>query len=123
MDLLSGVKASDTRDGDISSKIKVFLKDQTGQYTEISSPKNFMVQTIGILPLKYQVSDNNNNTTASEISLNITSGLPIIFGLENLQAVIDPKTDTPINLLTGVRATDAKDIDISSNITVFIKNP
>ncbi len=72
MDLLSGVQASDTKDGDITAKIKIYLKDQSGQ-TEITTPKSYIVKDIGTITLKYEITDNNKNTVASEVSLNITS--------------------------------------------------
>jgi len=46
MDLLSGVKASDTRDGDITAKIKVYLRNTDATYTEITTPKAYTVNAL-----------------------------------------------------------------------------
>jgi hypothetical protein len=121
MDLLSGVKASDIRDGDISAKIKVYLKEN-GQYTEIATPKTYIVKNIGTVVIKYEITDNNKNIVAQEVSLNVASGMPIFTGLENLQTTLNPKTEVPMNLLSGVKATDGKELDITANIKVYNKN-
>lgn len=71
MDLLSGIKASDTKDGDLTTKIKVYNKDTNGQYVLITNPNTYTVEIPGILNLKYQITDNSNQTTEVEKTLNI----------------------------------------------------
>ena len=120
-DFLSGVKATDTRDGDITTNIKVYLKEN-GQYAEITTPKSYIIKNLGTITVKYEITDNNKNTVASEVSLNVTSGMPIFTGLDNLQTTVNPRVDIPMNLLSGVKAKDGKEVDLTANIKVYLKN-
>lgn len=122
MDLLSGIKAIDGKEVDITSSIKIYLKNTDGTYTEIVTPKSYIVKNIGKIALKYQVTDSYENNTISEVSLNVASGMPVFTGLENLQTTINPKTEIPMNLLSGVKAIDGKEVDITASTKVYTKN-
>lgn len=100
----------------------MFLKNPDNQRTAISAPKAFVAKETGTLTLRYEVADNNKNTSTKEVTLTVTSGMPIIDGLENLQSILSPMADIPVNLLQGVTARDAKNTDITSNIKVFVKS-
>jgi hypothetical protein len=119
MDLLTGIKATDLKNQDITSSIKVFFKNVDGTYTQITAPKSFSTKTAGKIYLKYQINDSYSNETLAETSLTVASGLPVLTGLDNLQTAINPKVGIPMNLLTGIKATDVKSQDISNKIKVF----
>ena len=71
MDLLSGVKAFDAKDGDLTSKIKVYVKVPDGPYLLVNDPHVYVVYIPGPLLVKYQVTDNSNLTTEVEKTLNV----------------------------------------------------
>ena len=72
MNLLAGVKAIDGKEVDISANIKVYLKNQNGQFTLITNPASFLVDIPVILELKYQVTDSYHQTLEVEKSLTVT---------------------------------------------------
>ena len=48
--------------------------------------------------------------------------MPVFTGLENLQTTLNPKTEIPMNLLSGIKVIDAKDLDITASTKVYTKN-
>ena len=71
MNLLAGVKAIDGKEVDISTNIKVYLKNQNGQFTLITNPASFLVDIPVTLELKYQVTDSYHQTIEVEKSLSV----------------------------------------------------
>jgi len=71
MNLLSGVKATDGKDLDITASTKVYTKNQAGQYVLIITPTTYVVEIPGTLDLKYVITDSYNQTTEVEKSLNV----------------------------------------------------
>jgi hypothetical protein len=69
VNLLAGVNATDLKDGDLTARIKVFVKDQYGHYILITNPTAYVVEIPCTLYLKYQVTDNSNQTAEVEKSL------------------------------------------------------
>jgi hypothetical protein len=112
----------DLKNHDITASLRVFIRNGNGNYTEITNPGSYIVTIPGVIQLKYQVIDFYGNVTNSEISLDVASGAPVLTGISNLQTALNPRTGFPMNLLTGIKATDLKNQDISQNIKVFLKN-
>jgi hypothetical protein len=71
INLLSGVKALDAKEVDLTPNIKVYLKNQSGQYVLISNPTTYLVDVPKTLELKYQVTDSYTQTTELEKTLNV----------------------------------------------------
>ncbi len=71
MNLLSGVKALDGKELDLTANIKVYLKSQSGEYGLLNNPTNYLVDVPTTLSLKYQISDSYNQITEVEKSLNV----------------------------------------------------
>ena len=73
MNLLTGIKATDLKNQDITKNIKVFLKNAAGTFTQITNPTTYTVTTAGIIQLKYEINDSYGHKVDEEISLNIIS--------------------------------------------------
>ena len=100
-DPLVGVKATDKEDGDLTSQIKVSGKVDT--------------EKAGEYKLIYTVIDSNENEVSVERIVTVkTNEKPVITGADNVTITVGDKFDP----LTGVKATDKEDGDLTSKITV-----
>ncbi|SJZ51187.1 Chitinase [Pilibacter termitis] len=103
---LSGVKATDKEDGDITSKISV-----TGTVDTTKS---------GQYELTYSVTDSANNTTTVKRVITVKEKVvapnekPVFTGMSNKTITVGDN----FNALSGVKATDKEDGDITSKISV-----
>jgi hypothetical protein len=100
MDLLSGVKALDAKNQDITQNTKVYIKNTDGTYTQIENPRIYTTNTAGTLQLKYEVSDAYGNSIVTETSLIVKQGTATITGLDQLPQLLNPTTGLAMNLLT-----------------------
>ena len=99
-DPLSGVKATDAEDGDITSKVVV-------------SKNNVDINKAGTYEITYSVTDKDNNTVTKTIKVTVVSNKPVI-DANNITFVIGDEFK-PLN---GVKATDIEDGDITKKVTI-----
>jgi hypothetical protein len=104
-------------DTDPNPSITATLNGQTISYTDA-----YAFVTAGDFTLKIKASDKFGNANASDIAINVGPGLPSFIGLETLQTTLNPKTNIPMDLLLGVKASDTRDGDITAKIKVHLKN-
>ena len=101
-DPLSGVTASDKEDGDITSKIKV-----------ITNEVNTKVP--GTYKVVYEVTDNVGAKTSKTITVTVISNdLPVISGADDITI----KEGTEFDLMSGIKAKDTEDGDLTSKVEV-----
>ena len=94
MNLLSGVKVTDLKNQDITSKIKVFFKTENETFIEITNPTNYIVFTAGSLNLKYQVSDSYDQMIEVQKTLNVANSVAEIISVPQMQIMpTDPAFD------------------------------
>ena len=99
-DPLKNVTATDTEDGDLTSKIKVI--------------KNTVKQEAGEYEVTYEVEDNNHKKTTKTIKVTVVKNqLPVINA--NDQVVFQNEDFNPLN---NVTATDFEDGDLTNKIKV-----
>ena len=101
IDLLDGVKATDTEDGDITNKIQVsgsVDKDKVGTYD-----------------ITYSVTDSGNSTTTKKITITVTENNKPVINARDKRVVIN----SDYNPLTNITATDSEDGDITKDIEVI----
>ncbi|EUJ30529.1 immunoglobulin-like domain-containing protein [Listeria cornellensis] len=98
---LVGVSASDTEDGDVTSKITVTSNDVD-------------TSRVGTYHVTYSVTDSDGNTTTKTITVTVTSNdAPTIIATDKTM-----KKGAAFNPLTGVSASDVEDGDMTSKITI-----
>lgn len=100
-DLLDGITITDDSDDN--------LKATTSGKIEKPSPGTSKKSTI-----TYTVTDSDGNTTTATRVITVTNQLPVISGLDKI--VI--KKGQSIDLLSGVKASDEEDGDITKNIVI-----
>ena len=98
---LDNVKATDTEDGDLTSKIKV--KENT---VDVNTPGTYKVV--------YEVTDSNNSTTTKEIKVIVKENKKPEIIAEDKEIIEYRK----FNPLDNVKATDTEDGDLTSKIKV-----
>ncbi|MBA3926253.1 immunoglobulin-like domain-containing protein [Listeria rustica] len=100
-DALSGVTASDTEDGNVTSKVSVTAND-------VDTSK------VGTYHVTYSVTDSNGNTTTKTITVTITSNdAPAITATD-----ISVKKGGTFDPMSGVTASDAEDGNVTSSVQV-----
>ncbi|EUJ31398.1 immunoglobulin-like domain-containing protein, partial [Listeria cornellensis] len=98
---LTGVTATDTEDGDLTSAIKVTAND-------VDTTK------VGTYHVTYSVTDSDMDTTTKTITVTVTSNdAPTISATDKTM-----KKGVSFNPLVGVSASDTEDGDVTSKITV-----
>lgn len=104
LDLLKGVTAYDAFDGDVTSKVKV-------------KSSNLDTNKVGTYNIVYSATDSENNTSEKTIKVTVLSSAPTI-------AATDKETvlGEEIDLLSGVKASDYEDGDLTSKITIKANN-
>ncbi|MBA3926445.1 immunoglobulin-like domain-containing protein [Listeria rustica] len=98
---MAGVSATDTEDGNMTSKISVTAND-------VDTSK------VGTYHVTYSVTDSDGNTTTKTIAVTVTSNdAPVIQASD-----ITMRVNKPFNVKNAVNATDTEDGDITSKISV-----
>nr|WP_317332338.1 S-layer homology domain-containing protein [uncultured Romboutsia sp.] len=98
-DLLEGVTVKDNRDNNLKPTV-------TGQIKK-PAPGNNKDSII-----TYTVTDSDKNTTTETRVITVTNQLPVISGLDKIVT----KKGKPVDLLSGVSASDEEDGNITNNI-------
>ena len=108
VNLLSGVKATDKEDGDLT------------QYVTIAS-SNVDFDRVGTYKVTYAVLDRGGITTRKQITVTVKSPnnntAPVIHASDKTIAV-----GNRVNLLSGVSATDKEDGDLTQYVTIYSSN-
>ncbi len=104
LNLLEGVTASDAEDGDITDKVVV-------------SSNGVNINKAGTYDVTYSVTDKDNNTVTKTIKVTVVSNKPTIEA-KNITVLMGDE----FNPLSGVKATDIEDGDISKKVTVNNNN-
>lgn len=100
-DPMAGVTASDTEDGNMTSKITV-------------KANNVDTSKVGTYHVTYSVTDSDDNTTTKTITVTVTSNdAPVIVAND---ATV--KKGSTFNPLDGVTASDTEDGNVTSKVTV-----
>ncbi|MBC1458808.1 immunoglobulin-like domain-containing protein [Listeria newyorkensis] len=100
-DPMAGVTASDTEDGDMTSKVTVTAND-------VDTSK------VGTYHVTYSVTDSDDNTTTKTITVTVTSNdAPVIVAND-----VTVKKGSAFNPLDGVTATDTEDGNVTSQVIV-----
>lgn len=102
--VLENVSATDSEDGDLTSKIKVTLNTVN-------------TKEVGEYKVVYEVTDNNNKTATKEIKVEVVKDRAPVINATDQFILLDEEFDE----LEGVSATDAEDGDLTDKIKV-IKN-
>lgn len=101
-DVMQGMSASDTEDGDITSKVSVTANDVNAMKA-------------GTYHVTYSVTDSDNNTTNKTITITVlTNEKPVIEASD-----ITQKAHRPLDPLAGVVASDLEDGDLTASIKVI----
>ena len=101
-DELEGVTATDTEDGDLTSKIKVI-------------ENNVDIKAIGIYKIVYEVADSKNKKTRKEIKVEVVKDRAPVINAVNQIILLNDEFDE----LEGVTAIDSEDGDLTSKIKVI----
>ncbi|MBE6157904.1 MAG: DUF5011 domain-containing protein [Firmicutes bacterium] len=104
IDLLDGVSAKDSEDGDITKNIKVSGTVDNNK--------------IGTYEITYSVTDSGNLTTTKKITITVTENKKPVITAEDKEVTIK----TEFNPLDGVNANDSEDGDITKKIEVIDDN-
>ena len=100
-DPMEGVTASDNRDGDLTSEIKV--------------EGTVNVKEIGTYELTYSVTDQSGNKTSKQRTITVIDNVdPVISGVEDIEILFGQKFDS----LEGIAASDNYDGNLTSKIEI-----
>lgn len=100
IDLMQGVSAIDNIDGDITSQVTI-------------NKGNLNTDKVGVYSVVYTVKDKAGNVTNKSATIDVYSNKPVIEGSDLTLAV-----NEEFKPLTGMRATDVEDGDITSKLKV-----
>lgn len=102
IDYIKGIKASDDRDGDLTTQIKV-----NAEIVDLKTPGEYKIV--------YSVSDRSGNETTNIVSVTVIKDkAPMIKGVSDKTIYINDK----VNYLDGVSAEDDRDGNLTSQIKV-----
>lgn len=115
--LLNNVTASDTDDGVITHKIKIYVDDVENQNGYVVFEEN------GTHTIKFKVVNSKNQEKTASVALTVVSTFsditkPVFLGVKSFKVV----PNTNVDLLDGVTAIDDVDGDLTNGIQIVSKN-